>query len=117
MYHPEVAEIERAGVNLIEKFEDFLMKHRYQGEEAQYFLQFLNSYRKPSFEYSQIRFVLMGRSGVGKSSLLNTLLGYEGLSVYVSSTSPRLATEANGYQGCWRQKRHLRHPRVPLRDS
>ncbi|PSN61020.1 hypothetical protein BS50DRAFT_652678 [Corynespora cassiicola Philippines] len=82
MYHPEVAEIERAGVNLIEKFEDFLTKHSYQGEEAQYFLQFLNSYRKPSFEYSQIRFVLIGRSGVGKSSLLNTLLGYEGLSVY-----------------------------------
>ncbi|KAF2642846.1 hypothetical protein P280DRAFT_516605 [Massarina eburnea CBS 473.64] len=82
IYRPEAEEVAIDGKAIVLAFESFMEDHPYKGVEVESFLAWLRDRKKPNYKWSQLNIVLLGRSGVGKSLLLNVLLGHEDLAIH-----------------------------------
>jgi putative ribosome biogenesis GTPase RsgA len=82
-YHPNAEKVQHLGESIIDAAQQFLREHAYQGEESRYFVSWLDQRKKPQYECSNLRMILVGRSGAGKTLLLNAILNQPDLAIHV----------------------------------
>lgn len=85
MYHPSVKEVENLCNFLISEFEYVIESDNYKDDETKYSLNEAKGLEHPPHETHVLRIALIGDAGQGKSSLLNSVLGYENLAIHVST--------------------------------
>lgn len=86
MYHPSVKEVEILSSQLISEFQCFIGNSTYKDEEMDYLLEESKVLEHPPHESHVLRIALIGDAGMGKSSLLNSMLGQENLAIFVCVT-------------------------------
>ncbi|KAJ4983924.1 hypothetical protein SVAN01_10610 [Stagonosporopsis vannaccii] len=84
MYHPAIKDVEVMSNQLISQFEFFIENSDFKDEETEYLLQESKELRHPPHEKHILRIALIGDAGQGKSSLLNSVLGYENLAIHAA---------------------------------
>lgn len=84
MFHPAVGKVEALSTSLISQLEAFIENSAFKDEETEYLLKESKELRHPPHEKHVLRIALVGDAGQGKSSLLNSVLGYENLAIHVS---------------------------------
>ena len=86
MYHPSVKEVEILSSQLISEFQYFIGNSIYRDEEMDYLLEESKVLEHPPHESHVLRIALIGDAGMGKSSLLNSMLGQENLAIFVCAS-------------------------------
>jgi predicted GTPase len=84
MYHPAVREVEVLCYTIVSELEQFLEHSAYKDSETEYLLKESKELEHPPHETHILRIALVGDAGQGKSSLLNSMLGYANLAIHVS---------------------------------
>jgi hypothetical protein len=83
IYHPAVKHVETLSAELVERFRDSLANSSYRDDETEYLLEQVAELEHPPHESTITRIGLVGDDGQGKSSLLNSILGYDNLAIHV----------------------------------
>lgn len=87
MYHPAVREVEVLCYVIVSGLEQFLEHSTYKDSETEYLLKESKELEHTPHERHILRIALVGDAGQGKSSLLNSMLGYANLAIQVSYRS------------------------------
>lgn len=82
--HPAFNLVEVYSRQMIQVFQDAIHESTYQDAETNYLLEELTTHETPNYG-KDIKIGLIGDSGVGKSSLINSILGTENITVQVCS--------------------------------
>ncbi len=83
MYHPAIKEVEDLCHELVSEIAYFIESSDYKDQDTEYLLQEAKELEHPPHEKHILRIALVGEAGQGKSSLLNSVLGYENLAIHV----------------------------------
>jgi ribosome biogenesis GTPase A len=82
IYHPAFQQAEELTHSIIRGFQEFIATSNYKDDEIKYLLRELEELEHPKYP-TALRIGLIGDSGVGKSSLINSLLGVESIAPQV----------------------------------
>jgi len=83
IYEPSFKKVEELCQGIIHRFREFLSNNEYKDEEVKIMLDEVEKLKEPPYHAASIRVGLIGDAGVGKSSLLSSILGIENISVQV----------------------------------
>lgn len=75
IYDPSFKKAEQLSIEINRTFQTFLESSPYEDKEKDWMLKELKDIEYPPFKDARVRIGFIGDSGVGKSSLLNSLLG------------------------------------------
>lgn len=100
MYHPSVREVELLSSQLMSEIQYLIENAAYKDAETEYLLEQSKDLEHPPHESHVLRIALTGDAGMGKSSLMNSMLGQENLAIHVGSKVNILRTCILTLLGC-----------------
>lgn len=83
--HPGFALAEEYSNKLVNILKEIILNSNHAGAKAEYLLEELDSHEQPEYG-DEVKIGVLGDSSVGKSSLINSILGTEDITVLVDSS-------------------------------